>query len=429
MNMTQRTKSAAMFDQAQQLLVGGVNSPVRAFKSVGCAPMVVERATGPHIFDADGNRYIDYVCAWGPMILGHGHPSVVRAVQEQAAQGMCYGMSNPLELELAQWVTRAMPSIEMLRFVCSGTEATMSAVRAARGFTGRDYIVKFEGCYHGHADSFLSEAGSGLATLGIAASPGVPACLAELTLNLPYNDLAAVEKLFAQRGAQIAAVIVEPVAANMGVVPPAEGFLQGLRAITTQHGALLIFDEVISGFRLARGGAQQLHSIRPDLTTLGKIIGGGLPVAAYGGRRDVMQRIAPLGPIYQAGTLSGNPLGMRAGLATVQQLDTPGFYDALAGKAAKLAKGLRAAIADAKVPAMVNVAGSLLTLFFCEGPVRNYADAKRADTKRFAAFFQAMLERGVLLPPSQFEAWFISAAHSDAELDATIAACRQSLQP
>ena len=389
--------------------------------------MVAERAAGPHIFDADGNRYIDYVCAWGPMILGHGHAAVVRAVQEQAAQGMCYGMSNPLELELAQLVTRAMPSIEMVRFVCSGTEATMSAVRAARGFTGRDYILKFEGCYHGHADSFLSEAGSGLATLGIAASPGVPACFAEKTLNVAYNDLAAVERVFAERGAEIAAVIVEPVAANMGVVPPAAGFLQGLRALATKHGALLILDEVISGFRLARGGAQELHGVKPDLTTLGKIIGGGLPVAAYGGRRDMMQRMAPLGPIYQAGTLSGNPVGMRAGIETVKQLDAPGFYAGLNQKAARLAEGLRAAIAEAKIPAVVNTAGSLLTLFFCEGPVRNYGDAKRADTKRFAAFFHAMLERGVFLPPSQFEAWFVSAAHGEAEIDATIAACRESL--
>jgi len=426
--MTQNSKSSAIFARAQQLLVGGVSSPVRAFKSVGGTPLVVERAQGPHLFDADGRRYIDYVCAWGPMILGHGHPAVVRAVQEQAAQGMCYGMSNPLEVELAELVVRAFPSMEMLRFVCSGTEATMSAVRAARGFTGRDTIVKFEGCYHGHADSFLSQAGSGLATLGIAASPGVPACFAELTLNVPYNDLAAVEKLFAEQGEKIAAVIVEPLAANMGVVPPADGFLQGLRAITAKHGALLIFDEVISGFRLARGGAQEVHGVRPDLTTLGKIIGGGLPVAAYGGRRDVMQRIAPLGPIYQAGTLSGNPVGMRAGIATVQQLAAPGFYESLQQKTARLAAGLRAAIAAEKIPAVVNAAGSLLTLFFCAGPVRNYTDAKRADTQRFAKFFHGMLERGVFLPPSQFEAWFVSAAHGDAEIDVTIAACRESLQ-
>ncbi len=426
--MRQTPKSDAIFQEAQQLLVGGVNSPVRAFKSVGGTPFVAERASGPHIFDADGNRYIDYVCAWGPMILGHGHPAVVKAVQEQTAQGMCYGMSNPLELELARLVTRAMPSIEMIRFVCSGTEATMSAVRAARGFTGRDFIVKFEGCYHGHADSFLSEAGSGLATLGIAASPGVPSCFAELTLNVLYNDLAAVEKLFAERGGQIAAVIVEPVAANMGVVPPAEGFLQGLRALTAEHGALLIFDEVISGFRLSHGGAQGMCGVKPDLTTLGKIIGGGLPVAAYGGRRDVMERIAPLGPIYQAGTLSGNPVGMRAGIETVKQLDAPGFYDGLNVKAGRLADGLRKVVSDAKVPAVVNAAGSLLTLFFCEGPVRKYSEAKRADTKRFGKFFHAMLERGIFLPPSQFEAWFVSAAHSDAEIDATIAACRESLK-
>lgn len=426
--MRQTPKSSAIFQEAQQLLVGGVNSPVRAFKSVGGTPFIAERAAGPYIFDADGNRYIDYVCAWGPMILGHGHPAVVRAIQDQTAQGVCYGMSNPLELELARLITRAMPSIEMVRLVCSGTEATMSAIRVARAFARRDYIVKFEGCYHGHADSFLSEAGSGLATLGIAASPGVPACFAERTLNVPYNDLAAAEKLFAERGADIAAVIVEPVAANMGVVPPSEGFLRGLRGLTEKYGSLLIFDEVISGFRLSEGGAQGLYGLKPDLTTLGKIIGGGLPVAAYGGRREVMQQIAPLGPVYQAGTLSGNPVGMRAGIATVQQLEAPGFYDALNQKTARLAEGLRAAIADSNVPAVVNAVGSLLTVFFCAGPVRNYAEAKRADTKRFGAFFHAMLERGVFLPPSQFEAWFVSAAHGEQEIDATIAACRESLK-
>ncbi len=361
------------------------------------------------------------------MILGHGHAAVVGALREQVEQGTSYGMSSPLELGLARLITSAMPAIEMVRFVCSGTEATMSAVRLARAFTKRNLIVKFEGCYHGHGDSFLSQAGSGLATLGISASPGVPGELARLTVSLPYNDLAAARRAFSDFGSEVAAVIVEPVAANMGVVPPGPAFLPLLRELTTKHGALLIFDEVISGFRLGWGGAQGAYGIAPDLTTLGKIIGGGLPVGAYGGRREIMQLVAPLGPVYQAGTLAGSPLAMRAGMATLEQLKAPGFYEGLATKAKRLAEGFRGALAETGVPGQVNVAGSLLTLFFSESPVENYHDAKKADTGRFAQFFGAMLKRGIVLPPSQFEALFVSAAHSERDIEATIAASRESL--
>jgi len=404
-----------------------VNSPVRAFKAVGGEPLIIERAEGAYLFDVDGNRYLDYIGSWGPMILGLSHPAVVAAIRDQAGKGTSYGMSSPLEAELARLIVEAMPSVEMIRFVCSGTEATMSAVRLARAYTKRKLIVKFDGCYHGHGDSFLSQAGSGLATLGISASPGVPEELARLTVSLPYNDVAAVEKAFAEHGREIAAVIVEPLAANMGVVPPAAGFLQALREITSRHQALLIFDEVIAGFRLAYGGAQAVFGVKPDLTTLGKIIGGGLPVGAYGGRREIMQMVAPLGPVYQAGTLAGSPLAMRAGIETIRQLQAPGFYDALAVKAQRLADGFRAALKANGVAGQVNVAGSLLTLFFSPGPVTNYEEAKRCDTKRFARFFSEMLQRGILLPPSQFEALFISAAHTDQEIERTVAACAESL--
>ncbi|MFZ0911296.1 MAG: glutamate-1-semialdehyde 2,1-aminomutase [Candidatus Acidiferrales bacterium] len=422
-----RPRSAEIFQRSEKILVGGVDSPVRAFRAVGGSPLIIERADGARLYDVDGNEYLDYVCSWGAMILGHAHPSVTKAIQEQAACGTSYGMTSPLESQLAEQIASAMPSIEMMRFVSSGTEATMSAIRLARGFTKRDLIVKFEGCYHGHSDSFLSQAGSGLATLGISASPGVPEAFAKLTINVPYNDLAAVERVFDAHKGGIAAVIVEPVAANMGVVPPAEGFLEGLREVTRRGGALLILDEVISGFRMALGGAQSVYKIRPDLTTLGKIIGGGLPVAAYGGRREIMQMVAPLGPVYQAGTLSGNPLAMRAGLATLPHLRAPGFYDALDRKAARLAEGISGAIRDVGVAAHVNAVGSLVTLFFCDGPVRNYGDAKRSDTKRFAAYFTAMLERGIFLAPSQYEALFVSAAHTDADIERTISASRESL--
>lgn len=422
-----RPCSAELFARAEKILVGGVNSPVRAFKAVGGTPLIIDRAQGSRLWDVDGREYIDYVCSWGALILGHAHPDVVAAVADQARRGTSYGMTSPLEIELGERIARAVPSIERIRFVSSGTEATMSAIRAARGLTKRDLIVTFEGGYHGHADSFLVQAGSGLATLGISSSPGVPDALARLTLNATYNDLAGVEQIFRAHPKEVAAIIVEPVAANMGVAPPIGGFLEGLREITRRDGALLIFDEVITGFRLAFGGAQQFYRVAPDLTTLGKIIGGGLPVAAYGGRRDVMEMVAPLGPVYQAGTLSGNPLAMRAGLATLPQLDAPGFYDALDKKAHRLAEGLRAALAESCIPGQVNVAGSLLTLFFAAKPVRDYTDAEKSDTARFAAFFREMLGRGIFLPPSQFEALFISAAHTDADIDSTISAARSSL--
>jgi glutamate-1-semialdehyde 2,1-aminomutase len=405
-----------------------VNSPVRAFRAVGGEPLIIERAQGANLWDADAREYLDYVCSWGALILGHAYPAVTAAVQDQAARGTSYGTTSPLEIDLAERISRALPSIEMLRFVSSGTEATMSAVRLARAFTKRDFILKFEGCYHGHSDSFLSEAGSGLATLGIASSAGVPESFANLTVNAPYNDLIAVERLFGVHRDKIAAVIVEPVAANMGVVAPASGFLEGLRELTRREDALLIFDEVITGFRMAYGGVQTLQQITPDLTTLGKIIGGGLPVAAYGGRRDVMKMVAPLGPVYQAGTLSGNPLAMRAGLAVLPHLEAAGFYEELNRKAQRLAAGLRCALDEEGCPGRINEAGSLMTLFLGGGEVRNYDDAKRSQKELFSKFFNEMLDRGVFLPPSQFEAWFLSAAHTDADIDRTVAAARDALK-
>jgi glutamate-1-semialdehyde 2,1-aminomutase len=423
-----RPRSAEIFERGNKTLVGGVDSPVRAFGAVGGSPLVIDHARGTHLYDVDGREYLDYVCSWGALILGHAHPDVVAAVSEQAARGTSYGMTSPLEIELGEKITRAIPSVEMVRFVSSGTEAAMSAVRLARAFTERDLVIKFEGCYHGHSDGFLSEAGSGLATLGIAACPGVPDAFARLTLNAPYNDLAGVEALFRQHPRKIAAIIVEPVAANMGVVAPAAGFLEGLREITKREGALLIFDEVITGFRVAYGGAQQIYKIDPDLTVMGKIIGGGLPVAAYGGKRHIMERVAPLGPVYQAGTLSGNPLAMRAGLATLPKLEAPGFYEAVNARTQRLAEGLRAGLKESGVEGVVNVAGSLLTIFFARDPIRNYADAKKSDTARFATFFQEMLARGIFLPPSQYEALFISAAHTYAEIDRTIEAANESLR-
>jgi len=408
--------------------VGGVNSPVRAFRAVGGAPLIIDHALGSRLYDADGREYLDYVCSWGALILGHAHQDVVAAIEEQARRGTSYGMTSPLEIELAERIARAIPSIEHIRFVSSGTEAAMSAIRAARAFTKRELILKFEGGYHGHADSFLVEAGSGLATLGISSSPGVPQALANLTLNAPYNDAGAVERIFADYSGRIAAVIVEPVAANMGVIPPAAGFLESLRRITQRDGALLIFDEVITGFRFAYGGAQKVYAIRPDMTVLGKIIGGGLPVAAYGGRREIMDQIAPLGPVYQAGTLSGNPLAMRAGLATLAVLDDPTFYEPLSARAERLTNGLREALRKTGVPGQVNSVGSLITLFFAQEPVTNYLGAKKSDTTRFAAFFREMFARGIFLPPSQFEALFVSAAHSDEDISRTLAAVRESLR-
>jgi glutamate-1-semialdehyde 2,1-aminomutase len=426
MSAKARPKSAELFRRSEKILVGGVNSPVRAFRAVGGHPLIIEQARGVHLFDVDGHSYLDYVCSWGALILGHAHPAVIRAIQEQASFGTSYGMTSPLESELAEAIAISMPSVEMLRFVSSGTEATMSAARLARAFTKRDLILKFEGCYHGHSDSFLSQAGSGLATLGISASPGVPDAFASLTLNVPYNDLEAVEKAFAQHKNKIAAIIVEPIAANMGVVPPSEGYLQGLREITQRNNALLIFDEVITGFRVAQGGAQSLYKIHPDLTTLGKIIGGGLPVAAYGGRREIMQMLAPLGPVYQAGTLSGNPLAMRAGLAVLPHLASPNFYENLNKKSHKLAEGLRKVFAESKTPVQINEAGSLITIFFATQPIQNYDQAKKSNTTQFANFFTKMLDQGIFLPPSQYEALFVSAAHTEADIDRTLEAARSS---
>jgi glutamate-1-semialdehyde 2,1-aminomutase len=424
----ERRRSREIFERGEKILVGGVNSPVRAFRSVGGEPLIIERGSGQYLYDADGNELLDYVCSWGAMLLGHANPAVTQAIAEQAQRGTSYGATTELEIELATLITRAVPSIEKIRFVSSGTEATMSAVRLARGVTKRDFILKFEGCYHGHADSFLSQAGSGLATLGIAECPGVPQALAELTLNAPYNDLAAVERLFSEHKDKIAAVIIEPIAANMGVVEPAAGFLAGLREITKRNGALLIVDEVITGFRMHFGAAQQLLGVQADLTTLGKIIGGGLPVAAYGGSAELMNHVAPLGPVYQAGTLAGNPLAMRAGIATLKQLMRPALYECINEQASRLVAGLRQALAESGVAGRVNATGSLATLFFSAEPVRSYGDAKRSDTKRYARFFREMLERGIFLAPSQFEAGFVSAAHTSENISRTIAAARDSLQ-
>jgi glutamate-1-semialdehyde 2,1-aminomutase len=423
-----RSRSREIFDRADKVLVGGVNSPVRAFRSVGGDPLIIEGGEGSYLHDADGNKLLDYICSWGAMILGHAHPSVTAAITDQAQRGTSFGLTNELEIELATLITSAIPFIEKIRFVCSGTEATMSAVRLARGVTRRDLIVKFKGCYHGHADSFLSQAGSGLATLGISECPGVPEALAQLTINAPYNDLASVEGIFAAHQDEIAAVIVEPIAANMGVVLPEPGFLAGLREITRKNGAVLIFDEVITGFRIHNGVVQQFLGIEADLTVLGKIIGGGLPVAAYGGRAELMNNVAPLGAIYQAGTLAGNPLAMRAGIATLKQLNTPGLYHKVAEQTDRLASGFRRALAETKIPGQVNSTGSLTTLFFAAEPVRDYTSAKRSDTKRYARFFREMMDRGILLAPSQFEAAFVSMVHTPEEIDRTVTAAQESLQ-
>jgi len=423
-----RQRSRAIFEQAEKVLVGGVNSPVRAFRSVGGEPLIIEKGSGQHLYDADGNELLDYVCSWGAMLLGHAHPAVTAAIADQAQRGTSFGVTTELELKLATLITKAIPFLEKVRFVSSGTEATMSAVRLARGVTKRDFIVKFEGCYHGHADSFLSQAGSGLATLGIAECPGVPQALASLTLNVPYNDLLAVERLFTEHKDKIAAVIVEPVAANMGVVLPKDGFLKGLREITRKNGALLIIDEVITGFRLHNGSAQQLFGVEGDLTTMGKIIGGGVPVAAYAGRAELMNNVAPLGPVYQAGTLAGNPLAMSAGVATLKELSKPGLYAGIEERAKKLVAGLRKAVSDAGITAQVNGIGSLSTIFFTPQPVTNYSDAKRSDTKLYARFFREMLNRGIFLAPSQFEAAFVSAAHTSADIDRTIGAATEVLK-
>ena len=415
------SKSEALFRRAVERIPGGVNSPVRAFRSVGGQPLFIARGEGSHIFDADGNEYIDYVGSWGPLLLGHRHPEILAALERALTIGTSFGAPTEQEIELADAICEAVPSIEMVRLVNSGTEATMSAIRVARGFTGRDLIVKFEGCYHGHVDSLLVKAGSGLATLGIADTQGVPKAFCDTTIALPYNSLEALEAAFQAMGDRIAAVIVEPVVGNMGCVPPLPGYLEGMREITARHGAVLIFDEVMTGFRVAYGGAQQRYGIRPDLTTLGKVIGGGLPVGAYGGRRDIMSKVAPVGPVYQAGTLSGNPLAVAAGLAMLRHLKAhPEVYDRLEAMGARLAGSPPAGIT-------VNRVGSMFTYFFTDRPVTDWESAKRSDTERFGRFFRGMLGQGVYLAPSQFEAAFVSAAHSEQDIEKTIRAVAHAL--
>jgi len=424
------SKSRALQQRAERVIPGGVDSPARAFKSVGGDPPIIVRGSGSRMWDADGNEYIDYVGSWGPLILGHGHAHVVAAIERATRDGASFGASTQSEAELAELVVEAMPSVEMVRFVSSGTEATMSAIRLARGYTKRDRIIKFEGCYHGHADSLLVKGGSGLATLGIPDSAGVPAELAQLTTALPYNDIAAVEEAFEKFPDKFACVIVEPVVGNMGCVPPAPDYLKNLRELCTRRGVLLIFDEVMTGFRLAYGGAQELFGIRPDLTTMGKIIGGGLPVGAYGGRRDIMNMVAPLGPVYQAGTLSGNPLAMAAGIATLKILrEKKGeIYPQLETRAAKLVDGILGAAHKTGVKMTANGVGSMFTWFFADGPITDWTTASKADAKRFGRFHRAMLESGIYLPPSQFEAAFLGAAHSEADIERTIAAASSALQ-
>jgi glutamate-1-semialdehyde 2,1-aminomutase len=414
------SRSDELFRRAELVIPGGVNSPVRAYRSVGGNPPFIARGQGSRIFDVDGNEYIDYVGSWGPLLLGHRHPEILAALEGALRIGTSFGAPTEAEVELAEAICDAMPAVEMVRLVNSGTEAAMSAIRLARGFTGRDLIVKFEGCYHGHVDSLLVKAGSGVATLGIADTRGVPKAFCDTTIALPYNRPDAVEDAFHVHGNGIAAVIVEPVAGNMGCVPPLPGYLDALREITTRHGALLIFDEVMTGFRVAFGGAQQRFGIRPDVSVMGKVIGGGLPVGAYGGRRDIMREVAPAGPVYQAGTLSGNPLAVAAGLAMLRHLKAhPEIYSQLETRAAELCAAAPAGVT-------VNRVGSMFTFFFTEGPVTDYESAKRSDTARFGRFFRAMLERGIYLAPSQFEAAFLSAAHSEEDIEATMAAAREA---
>jgi glutamate-1-semialdehyde 2,1-aminomutase len=410
------------------VIPGGVNSPVRAFKAVGRNPLFIDRAAGSVLVDADGNRYIDYVGSWGPMIVGHGHPKVTEAIRDAAGRGTSFGAPTASEIELAEMVCDAFPNIESVRMVSSGTEATMSAIRLARGYTGRDKILKFEGCYHGHADSLLVDAGSGVATFGIPASPGVPADFARHTLTAPYNDLAAVRALADEHKADLAAIILEPIAGNMGCIPPQPGFLEGLRDLCDRYGILLIIDEVMTGFRVTYGGAQQLYGVRGDLVCLGKIIGGGLPVGAFGGRRDIMQHLAPDGGVYQAGTLSGNPLAMSAGIATLKLLREEGVYEQLEERSGRLAEGLRQAAAAAGIPACLQRIGSMFCSYFQAGPVTSFADAKASDTELFATYFGRMLDNGVHLAPSQFEAGFVSLAHSVEDIDRTVEAAHRSLK-
>jgi glutamate-1-semialdehyde 2,1-aminomutase len=415
-----RTKSQELFKKAQQLIPGGVNSPVRAFRAVGGEPVFIARGEGSCIWSVDGDAYLDYVMSWGPLILGHCHPEVMESLSEALKIGTSFGAATASEVELAARIREAFPSVERVRLVNSGTEATLSALRVARAATGRDKILKFEGCYHGHADSLLVKAGSGVATLGLPDSPGVPRALAELTITAPYNDSAYLEQVFRKHGDQLAAAIVEPVAGNMGCVPPLPGFLESLRTLATRYGALLIFDEVMTGFRVAYGGAQQLYGIVPDLTTLGKIIGGGLPVGAYGGKAELMDLVAPAGPVYQAGTLSGNPLAVVAGLKTLEVIHRTGFYERLEASSARLAEGLAAEAKRLGVPLTVNRVGSMLTAFFTSSPVVDYSTAKRSDAQAFARFFRGLLEHGVYFPPSQFEALFVSSAHTGQDIETTI---------
>jgi glutamate-1-semialdehyde 2,1-aminomutase len=420
-----RDRSGKLFLKAKELIPGGVNSPVRACRSVGMDPLFIKRADGSRVFDADGNAFIDYVGSWGPMILGHRHPDVISAIKKVLDRGTSFGAPTDLEVELAAMVIEAVPSVEMVRMVNSGTEATMSALRLARGVTGRDLVIKFDGCYHGHGDSFLVEAGSGVATLGIPGSPGIPAACVQSTVSLPYNDAERVKKVISEKGDSVAAIIVEPVAGNMGMVPPEPGFLEALREISTRNGIILIFDEVMTGFRVAYGGAQALYGVIPDLTCMGKVIGGGLPVGAYGGKKEIMKNIAPEGPVYQAGTLSGNPVAMAAGIATLTCLQAPRFYQNLEAKSATLAKGLKKAAEQAGIPVVSTRVGSMVGLFFTDQPVSNFADAQKSDVKRFARYYALMLERGIYLAPSQYEAGFVSAAHTDEDIDMTIRAAKE----
>ncbi len=423
-----RVKSSRLFDRARSVLVGGVNSPVRAFGAVGGKPVFVERAEGPYIHDVDGNRYVDLVCSWGPAIVGHAHPAVVKAVQNAAANGLSFGACCAAEAELAEMIANAVQGVDMVRFVSSGTEATMSALRLARAATGRDKVLKFIGCYHGHFDALLVAAGSGAATFGQPDSAGVPMAFAESTLLAPYNDLAAIEKIMQSHGSEIAAIIIEPIAGNMGYVPPVAGYVEGVRRTCDQHGSFLIFDEVMTGFRVAWGGYRTLCDVQPDLTCWGKVIGGGMPVAAYGGSREVMSNVSPLGATYQAGTLSGNPLGMASGLATLGICNNAGFYDALGAKATRLATGLQNAAAAAGVALQTGSTGGMFGMSFSDTPVQNFEDAKRCDHERFARFFRAMLDRGVWLPPSGYEAMFISSAHTDESIDHVIDAAGESFR-
>jgi glutamate-1-semialdehyde 2,1-aminomutase len=421
------TRSQQLYAEAQRYLPGGVNSPVRAFRAVGGEPLFFQRGEGAYLYDADDRRYLDYVGSWGPMIAGHAHPAIVRAVQETAAHGLSFGAPTALETALAKRLCELLPSLDRVRLCNSGTEATMSAIRLARGYTGRTKIIKFEGCYHGHSDSLLVKAGSGALTLGVPTSPGVPAELAVHTLTLTYNELEGVRAAFRQWGEQIACLIVEPVAGNMNCIPPQPGFLEGLRQVCDEYASVLIFDEVMTGFRVALGGAQGLYGVTPDLTTLGKVIGGGLPVGAFGGRQEIMERLAPLGPVYQAGTLSGNPVAMAAGLATLELVTVPGFYEALAATTRTLTEGLVAVARQAGVPLTTNQVGGMFGLFFSDQVVTRYAQAVACDLERFKAFFHGMLREGIYLAPSAFEAGFVSAAHSAADIEATLAAAARVL--